>query len=85
MYAEKTDYDDIEMSLYQVRVIAVNDNYDSDNYDGSIGGMKVAFKNLIYMLYSRNLSNKIRSAKRTRTGRINYIPFRKSTKVVENY
>ena len=62
----KTDYDDIEMSLYQVRVIAVNDNYDSDNYDGSTGGMKVAFKNLIYMLYSRNLSNKIRSAKHIR-------------------
>ena len=34
--------------LYQVRVIAVNDNYDSDNYDGSTGGMNVAFKNLIY-------------------------------------
>ena len=29
----KIDYDDIEMSLYQVRVIAVNGNYDSDNYD----------------------------------------------------
>ena len=62
----KTDYDDIEMSLYQVRVIAVNDNYDSDNYDGSIDGMNVAFKNLIYMLYSRDLSNKIRSAKHIR-------------------
>ena len=35
----KTDYDDIEMSLYQVRVIAVNGNYDSDNYDGSTGGI----------------------------------------------
>ena len=35
----KIDYDDIEMSLYQVRVIAVNDNYDSDNYDGSTGGI----------------------------------------------
>ena len=66
MYAEKTDYDDIEMSLYQVRVIAVNDNYDSDNYDGSTGGMKVAFKNLIYMLYSRDLSNKVSSAMHTR-------------------
>ena len=34
------------LPLYQVRVIAVNDNYDSDNYDGSTGGMNVAFKNL---------------------------------------
>lgn len=54
------------LPLYQVRVIAVNDNYDSDNYDGSTGGMNVAFKNLIYMLYSRDLSNKICSAKHTR-------------------
>ena len=35
--------------LYQVRVIAVNDNYDSDNYDGSTGGMNVAFKNSSYV------------------------------------
>ena len=54
------------LPLYQVRVIAVNDNYDSDNYDGSTGGMNIAFKNLIYMLYSRDLSNKICSAKHTR-------------------
>lgn len=54
------------LPLYQVRVIAVNDNYDSNNYDGSTGGMNVAFKNLIYMLYSRDLSNKICSAKHTR-------------------
>ena len=51
------------LPLYQVRVIAVNDNYDSDNYDGSTGGMNVAFKNLIYMLYSRDLSNKVSSRK----------------------
>lgn len=54
------------LPLYQVRVIAVNDNYDSDNYDGSTGGMNVAFKNLIYMLYSRDLSNKVNSAMHTR-------------------
>ena len=36
------------------------------NYDGSTGGMNIAFKNLIYMLYSRDLSNKICSAKHTR-------------------
>ena len=54
------------LPLYQVRVIAVNDNYDSDNYDGSTGGMNVAFKNLIYMLYSRDLSNKVSSAMHTR-------------------
>lgn len=49
------------LPLYQVRVIAVNDNYDSDNYDGSTGGMNVAFKNLIYMLYSRDLAEKFPS------------------------
>ena len=59
-------YDDCLEELLQVRVIAVNDNYDSDNYDGSTGGMNVAFKNLIYMLYSRDLSNKVSSAMHTR-------------------
>jgi DNA invertase Pin-like site-specific DNA recombinase len=54
------------LPLYQVRVIAVNDNYDSDTYEGSTGGMNVAFKNLIYMLYSRDLSNKVSSAMHTR-------------------
>lgn len=54
------------LPLYSVRVIAINDHFDSANYNGMTGGMNVAFKNLIYMLYSRDLSKKVSSAMHTR-------------------
>ncbi len=43
-----------------------NDNYDSDRNFGVTGGMDVAYKNLIYQLYSMDLSRKVKSARRTR-------------------
>lgn len=52
-----------------VRVISVNDGYDSDSFIGQTGGIDVAFKNLIYNLYSRDLSNKVKSAVETRMKR----------------
>ena len=46
-----------------VRFIAVNDNYDSAELaDGATGGLDVAFKNLIYDYYSREMSKKQRIA-----------------------
>lgn len=49
-----------------VRFISVNDNYDSEKNYGMTGGLDVAFKNLIYQLYSRDLSRKIKSARKNR-------------------
>ena len=49
-----------------MRFISVNDNYDSDRNFGVTGGMDVAYKNLIYQLYSMDLSRKVKSARRTR-------------------
>lgn len=46
--------------------ILKNDNYDSDRNFGVTGGMDVAYKNLIYQLYSMDLSRKVKSARRTR-------------------
>ena len=43
-----------------IRFIAVNDNYDSDLEEG---GLDIAFKNLVYDYYSRDLSKKERIAK----------------------
>lgn len=45
-----------------LRFISVNDGYDSINNFGTYGGMDIAFKNLIYHLYSRDLSRKTKSA-----------------------
>lgn len=59
-----------------VRVVSINDNYDSDNFSGQTGGIEVAFKNLVYNMYSRDLSQKVKSAVTTRMKRGEYIgPF----------
>lgn len=59
-----------------VRVVSVNDGYDSALLDGQTGGIDVAFKNLVYSLYSRDLSHKVKSAVETRMKRGEYIgPF----------
>lgn len=42
-----------------------NDNYDSNNFTGATGGMEVAVKNVINMMYSRDASKKVRSARTT--------------------
>jgi len=52
-----------------VRVVSINDNYDSDNFRGQTGGIEVAFKNLVYNMYSRDLSQKVKSAVATRMKR----------------
>lgn len=48
-----------------VRFIAVNDNFDSAR-QADIDSLDTSFKTLIYDLYSRELSGKVRSAKRQR-------------------
>ncbi len=44
-----------------VRFISINDGFDSKNFFGQTGGMDVAFKNFIYEMYSRDLSEKVKS------------------------
>ncbi len=46
-----------------VRVISVNDNYDSDTHKGSTGELDITFRNLLYDLYSKDMSRKILSSK----------------------
>ena len=59
--------------LMQVRFISVNDGYDSEEKFGSTGGMSVGLQNLVYTMYSRDLSEKVRSAKRIRMQRGEYM------------
>jgi len=49
--------------LYRVRLISVSDCFDSADYGGDTGGMDIALKFLVHEQYSRDLSNKIKSAK----------------------
>lgn len=61
-YIEVGDYLEHIFPFLGIRVKAINDHYDSNDYIGKTGGMDIAFKNLIYDYYSKDLSKKVRSA-----------------------
>ena len=50
--------------LFQTRFISVSDRFDSRDYMNDTGGIDVAFKFLMHEYYSKDLSIKIKSAKR---------------------
>lgn len=49
-----------------VRFISVNDRYDSEAYAGAATDLEIAFRGLLYDLYSRDLSVKVKSALQAR-------------------
>lgn len=61
-YLEVGDYLEHIFPFLGVRFMAVNDHYDSSRHAGQTIGMDVAFRNLIYDCYSKDLSQKVRSA-----------------------
>ena len=63
-YLEVGDYLEHIFPFLGVRMISINDHYDSENNLGNTAGMDVAFKNLIYDYYSKDLSKKVKSAMR---------------------
>lgn len=77
-YLDVGDYLEHIFPFLGVRVVAVNDGYDSQKYIGMTGGMDVAFRNFMYENYSRDLSIKVRSAMQARMkeGRfVNHVPY----------
>lgn len=62
-YIETGTYIDKIFPFLGTRFISINDNYDSEELTGHIGGINVAFKNMIHDFYSKDLSKKIMSAK----------------------
>lgn len=65
-YLEVGRYLEFIFPILQIRFISVNDNYDSNDKSGATGGMSVALKNLVYGMYSADLSKKVRTARNTR-------------------
>ena len=55
-YLEVGDYLEHIFPFLGVRMISINDHYDSEKYLGNTAGMDIAFKNLIYDYYSKDLS-----------------------------
>lgn len=77
-YLDVGDYLEHIFPFLGVRIIAINDGYDSQQYVGKTGGMDVAFRNFINENYSRDLSVKVRSAMKVRMkeGRfVNHVPY----------
>jgi DNA invertase Pin-like site-specific DNA recombinase len=68
-HIEVGDYLEQILPNWGVRFISVNDAFDSNKYRGITGGIDIAFRNLIYDLYSRDLSEKVRSARITQAKR----------------
>ncbi len=56
------DYIEHIFPFMQVRFIAVNDGYDSEDYRGRTPDIDVPFRNLAYSLYSQDISDKIKSS-----------------------
>lgn len=72
-YLEVGSYLELILPVFGTRFISVNDNYDSNNYIGTTGGIELNFRNLINGMYSKDLSVKVRSAIRTRNRRGEYM------------
>jgi DNA invertase Pin-like site-specific DNA recombinase len=62
-YLEVGDYLEQQFPAIGVRFISLNDAYDSAKLNGATGGIDIAFRNLIYEMYSQDLSEKVRTAK----------------------
>ena len=61
-HIEVGDYLEQVFPFLGVRFISVNDHYDSEKDYNSIGGIEVALRTLIYDLYSKDLSQKVKSS-----------------------
>lgn len=72
-YLEVGDYLEQVFPFMGVRFISINDHYDSNDYVGTTGGIEVAFRSLMYDIYSKDLSIKMRTALEVRRKRGDYI------------
>ncbi len=72
-YIEVGDYLEHIFPFLGVRFKAINDHYDSGKMDRNTPGMDVAFKNLVYDYYSKDLSKKVKSAMRVKQQNGGYV------------
>ncbi|MFI3250710.1 MAG: recombinase family protein [Eubacteriales bacterium] len=68
-----SDYIDQIFPQYRVRFIAVNDGYDSINHVGRTIEMSIAFRQIINAYYSKDLSKKIKTSRRLKAQKGDYL------------
>ncbi len=64
-YMESGHYLECVFPSLGIRFVSINDSYDSNDYIGTTGGLEIAMRNIVYSAYSKDLSNKVRTAKTT--------------------
>lgn len=75
-YLVVSDYIDQLFPLLGIRFIAINDGYDSAGLNGTTSGFDMAFRNVVYAYYSKDISEKVRSGKRAKAQQGAYLsPF----------
>lgn len=72
-YIELGSYLEQIFPFLGVRFISVNDHYDSDDYQESLADIDMNFKNLLYDLYSKDISGKVRSSLSVRKEKGQYV------------
>lgn len=72
-YIELGSYLEQIFPFLGVRFISINDGYDSARTQGGIADIDINFKNLLYDLYSKDLSGKVRSALSIRKEKGQYV------------
>lgn len=65
-YMEVGSYLEQIFPFLGIRFISINDHYDSASVQGNVFDLDMNFKNLLYDLYSKDLSQKVRSSLRAR-------------------
>lgn len=72
-YIELGNYLNQIFPFLGVRFISINDNYDSRNQGGNAIAIDTAFQTLVYDLYSKDLSLKLKAAFRTKSDAGEYV------------
>lgn len=72
-YIEVGDYLEHLFPFLGIRIISINDNYDSAAHLGSTTQMDVVLKNLLYDYYSKDLSQKVKAGMRLKQNKVAYI------------
>lgn len=72
-YLDVSSYLELILPVFDIRFISVNDGFDSNDYRGTTGGMELAFRNLLNGMYSRDISVKVKSARKTRERKGEYL------------
>ena len=72
-YIETGRYIEQVFPFMGIRFIAINDAFDSTEYIGNTPGLDMAFKNVIYDYYSKDLSAKVKSIKKIQQQRGDFV------------